>query len=135
MFHSEFCKVSKSAFFTKHLRWLLLWFILVASIVVTWGSWFSGRKYKLEAGDFIFQILQRNFPNVGVKLLALWSAKSIRSILFFLKLFSVDIYLFKVWLKRSQNEYIFSFYILKCHITVQTNWKNELFFKGEHSYK
>ena len=71
VFHSEFCKVSESAFFTEHLRWLLLWFILVTSIVVTWVSWFSGHKYKLEAEDFIFHILQRNFPNVGVKILAL----------------------------------------------------------------
>ena len=41
--YSEFCKVSESTFFTEHLWWLLLWFILVASIAVTWLSWFSGR--------------------------------------------------------------------------------------------
>ena len=82
VFYSEFCEVSKIAFFTEHLRWLPLWFILVASIVVTWVSWFRGHKYKLEAKDFIFHILQRNFPNFGMKILALWSAKSIRSFYF-----------------------------------------------------
>ena len=71
VFYSEFCEISKSTFLTEHLRWLLLWFILVASIVVTWVSWFSGQKFKLEAKDCIFHILQRNFPNFRVKILAL----------------------------------------------------------------
>ena len=82
VFYIKFCDTSKSAFFTEHLRWLLLWFILVASIVVTWVSWFSRHKFKLEAEDFIFHILQRNFPNFGVKILALWLAKSLRSFCF-----------------------------------------------------
>ena len=82
VFYSEFCKISKSFFFTGHLWWLLLWFILVTSIIVTWVSWFSGHKFKLEVEDFIFHILQRNFPNFGVKILALWSAKSLRSFCF-----------------------------------------------------
>ena len=63
MFYSELCEISKNTFFTVHLRWLLLRFILVASIVVTWVSWFSRHRFKLKAEDFIFQILQRNFPN------------------------------------------------------------------------
>ena len=134
MFYSEFCKVSKSTFSTEHLRWLLLGFILVASIVVTWVSWFSGHKYKLEAKDFIFHILQRNFSNVCENTCFVISKKYSEFLLSF-KLFSADIHLFKVWLKCSQNEYIFSFSILKYHIIVQTNRKNELFFKGEHSYK
>ena len=71
VFYSEFCESSKSTFFIEHLPWMLLWFILVASIVVTWVSWFSRHKFKLEAEDFIFHILQRNFPNFGVKILAL----------------------------------------------------------------
>ena len=74
--YSEFCESSKSAFFIEHIPWMLLWFILVASIVVTWVSWFSGHKFKLEAENFIFHILQRNFPSFGVKILALCSAKS-----------------------------------------------------------
>ena len=82
MFYSELCKLSKSAFFTEHLQWLLLWFILVTSIVVTWVSWFSGHRFKLEAKDFIFRVLQRNFPNFGVKILALCSAKSLWSFYF-----------------------------------------------------
>ena len=121
MFYGEFCNVSKSAFSTRHLRWLLLGFILVASVVVTWVSWFmdtsTNWKPRISSSIFsreIFQMLE---------------------FLLFFKLFSADIHLFKVWLKRSQNEYIFSFSILKCHIIVQTNRKNELFFKGEHSYK
>ena len=91
-----------------------------------------------KAEDFIFHVLQRNFPNVCVKILcekSQRSAKSVRSFLLFFKLFSTDIHLFKIWLKRSQNECIFSFSILKCHRIVQTNRKNELSFKGEHSYK
>ena len=76
MFYSELCEISKSAFFTGHL---LLWFILIASIVVTWVSWFSRHKFKLEAEDFIFHIIQRNFSNFGEKILALCSAKSLPS--------------------------------------------------------
>ena len=71
VFYSKFCEISKSAFFTEHLQWLLLWFILVAFIVVTWVSWFSGHKFKLEAEDFIFHILWGNFLNFGGKILAL----------------------------------------------------------------
>ena len=56
-----FCKISKSTFFTEHLRWLLLWFISNTSIIVTWVSWFSGHKFKLEAENFIFHILQKMF--------------------------------------------------------------------------
>ena len=82
VFYSEFCEISKNTFFTEHLRWLLLLFILVASIVVTWVSWFSGHRFKLEAEDFIFHILQRNFSNFGVKILALCSAKSLRGFYF-----------------------------------------------------
>ena len=84
MFYSELCQISRSAFFTEHLRWLILWFILVASIVVTWVSWFSRHKLKLEAEDFIFHFLQRNFLNFSVKILALCSEKSLQSFYFFL---------------------------------------------------
>ena len=82
VFYSEFCEISKSTFFTEHFRWLLLWFILVASIIVTLVSWFSRHRSKLEAEDFIFHILQRNFPNFGVKILALCSSKSLWSFYF-----------------------------------------------------
>ena len=82
VFYSEFCKISKSTFFTEHLQWLLLWLILVASIIVAWVSWFSWHRFKLEAEDFIFHILQRHFPNFGVEILALCSAKSLQSFYF-----------------------------------------------------
>ena len=61
VFYCEFCEISKNTFFTEHLRWLLLWFMLVPSIVATWVSWFNGYRFKLEAEGFIFHILQRNF--------------------------------------------------------------------------
>ena len=73
-----FCKISKRAFFLEDLRWLLLWFISITSIVVTWVSWFSGQKFKLEAENFIFHILHKNVRNFSVKILALWSAKNFR---------------------------------------------------------
>ena len=75
-------KFLRTPFFTQHLRWLLLWFILVASIVVTWVSWFSGHRFKLEAKDFFFHIIQRNFANFGVKILVLCSIKSLWSFYF-----------------------------------------------------
>ena len=43
-------------FFKEHLRLLLLWFILVVLMVVTWVNWFSRHRFKLEAKDFMFQI-------------------------------------------------------------------------------
>ena len=118
VFYSEFCEISKNIFFTEHLRWLLLWFILVASIVATWVSWFSGHAFKLEAEDFIFHILKRNFQNFGVKILALCSAKVFRVFIFPYFVLSWYILvqsmkLFKVWLKRSQNGYLFFFFYLQ----------------------
>ena len=85
------------------------WFILVTSIIVTWPSSFSGHRFKLESKDFIFHILQRNFSNFGMKILVRCSAKS-PEFLFFLILLSSGIYWFKVWLKSSQNGYIFFFF-------------------------
>ena len=68
-------------------------FILVASNNVIWVSLFGAHRFKLEVEDFICHviyfpsILQRNFPNFGMEILALCSAKSFRG-LFFLILFS-----------------------------------------------
>ena len=61
-------------------------------------------------------------------------SKKSSEFLFFFILFSAGIHFFKVWFKRSQNRYIFSFSILKWHVIVETN-RNKLFFKDEHSYK
>ena len=145
VFHSEFSEISKSTFFTEHLRWLLLWFILVASIAVTWVSWFSVHRFKLEAEDFIFHILQRIFLNFGMKILALCSARVSRIFIFPYFILSWHILvqsmeLFKVWLKRSQDRYFFSFSIHKWYIIVQTNQiflTNKvslvlIFFRGLH---
>ena len=84
LLYSEFCNfvILRALFFTEHLWWVLLWFILVASIIVTWVSWFSRHRFKLEAEDFISHILQRNFPNFSMKILALCLAKSLRSFYF-----------------------------------------------------
>ena len=60
--------------------------------------------------------------------------KKSSEVLYLLSLFSAGIYWVKVWLKRSQNGYFFSFPFLKWHIIVQTNRNNKLFLKDEHSY-
>ena len=130
VFYSEFWEISKSTFFTEHLRWLLLWFVLVASIVVTWVSWFNGQKFKLEDLDFICHILQRNFPNFGVKILALCSPKVFEVFIFpyFVLIWYIlvqSMELFKVWLKLSENGYFSSFSIHKWQIIVQTNRQNK----------
>ena len=57
-------------------------FILVDSITVIWASSFSGHRFKLEANDFIFHILQKNFPKFSVKILALCSTKSLGVLIF-----------------------------------------------------
>ena len=117
MFCSEFCEISKNTFFTEHLRWLLLWFILVTSVFVTWVSWFSRHKFKLEAKDFIFHILQGNFANFGVKILALCLTKSLRS--FYFSLFRSQLVytcskhgvlqsLVKTFPKRIYNYFLFT---------------------------
>ena len=87
-------------------------FILVASITVTWEILLSGNRFKSEAKAFISHILQRNFPNFGMKILPLSSAKSLRVFLEFLILLSRGICLSKVWLKHSQNRYIHFFLVL-----------------------
>ena len=85
------------------------WLVLVTSIIVTWPISFIGHRFKLESEYVMFNILQRNFSNFGVKMLVMCPAKSHGSF-FFLILFSAGIYLFKVWLKGSQNRYIFFFF-------------------------
>ena len=78
----SFAKFLRVPFFTEHLQWLLLWLILVASIVVNWVSWFSRHRFKLEAKDFMFFNLQRNFQDFSKKILVLCSAKSLWSFYF-----------------------------------------------------
>ena len=119
----SFAKFLRAPFFTEHLRWLLLWFILVASIVVTWVSWFSGHMFRLEAEDFIFHIFQRNFPNFSVKILALCSANSLRSCYFSLFRSQV-VYTCSKYI-RSQNGYFF-LSLFTSYIIVQTNRQNKM---------
>ena len=128
VFYCEFCEISKNTFFTEHLRWLLLWFMLVPSIVATWVSWFNGYRFKLEAEGFIFHILQRNFQNLGVKILALCSAKIFGVFIF---PYFVLSYLFKVWsfskfgYNVPKTDTFFSFSVHKWYKIVQTNRHNK----------
>ena len=46
------------------------------------GELVWGHRFKLEAEDFIDHILQRSFPNFGLKILILCSARSLRSFYF-----------------------------------------------------
>ena len=129
MFYSELFEISKSTFFTEQLQGLLLlWFISVASIIITWMSWSSRHRFKLEAEDFIFRILQRFFPNFGMKIPALCSAKCLQT--FYFSLFGSQLVytcskyeVVKSLVKKFL--YFFSFSIHKWHIIVQTNWHNK----------
>ena len=114
---------------------MLLWFILVTSIAVTWVSWFSGHRFKLEVEDFIFHVLLRNFANFSVKILVLCSVKSLRS--FYFSLFRSQLVytcskhgvvqsLVKTFPKRI---YFFSFCIHKWHIILQNNRHNKMSVK------
>ena len=49
---------------------------------MTLASWFSGHSFKLEAEDFILHIPQRSFPNFGLKILVLCSARTLWSFYF-----------------------------------------------------
>ena len=102
-------------------------FILVASTLQL-----SGHRFKLEAEDFIFHILQKNFPNFGMKILALCSAKSLRR--FFIPYFVLKWYILVENLVTKTDIY-FSFSIPSWHIIVQTNRNKKLLLKDKHSYK
>ena len=112
------------------LGFRFLCFILVSSIVVTWASWFSRHRFKLEVEDFIFHILQKNFPNFAMKIL-LFSARSLRSF-YFSSFRSQLIYtcskhgvVQKLIKKFPKRIYIFSFSIHKWYTIVQTNRNNK----------
>ena len=75
---------------------------------VTRASWFSGHRFKLETQNFIFHILHRNFPNFGMKILVLCSAKSLQSFSFFFFCFLIQS-LFKTFPKLI---YVFLFLFL-----------------------
>ena len=123
MFYSELCKISKSAFFTERLRWLLLWFILVASINVTWVSWILASIFSTE----IFQILVWTYLLcVQQKVFGVFIFPYV-ILSWYILVQSME--LFKVCLKHSQNRYFFSFSIHKRHIIVQTNRQNKTSIK------
>ena len=85
------------------------WFILVAFIVVIWSSLF---RTHVQIGSWGLYL-----PYHLKKLSKLWLentgfvfSKKSSELLFFLIFFSAGIYFLKVWLKRSQNVYIFFFF-------------------------
>ena len=63
----------------------------LTSGIVTLASWFSGHRFKLEAGDLIFHLPQRSFPNFGLKILVLCLARSLRRFYFSFFLFLAGI--------------------------------------------
>ena len=80
---------------------------LGAFIVVIWPSSFSGHRFKLES-EKLCKLQRENTCYVF--------SKKPSEVLFFLILFSAGIYLFKVWLKGSQNGYIFFLFIFSSGI-------------------
>ena len=92
------------------------WFILVASIIVTWPSLFSGHRFKLESEDFIFHILQRNFSNFGMKIGV--QQKVFRAFIFPYFVLSWYILVQSLLERFPKRIYFFSFSILKWHIFV-----------------
>ena len=88
------------------------WFILVASIVVTWPSLFSGYRFKLEAEYLSFIFSKETFQTLARNYLFCVHQKVFRDFIYLI-LFSPGIYLFKFWLKRSKRVYFFIF--LKWH--------------------
>ena len=99
VFFSEYCEIFKNIYFEKHL-WTTAsvnskatifqeslaflpfkWNVLTSGICNLVG-WFSGQRFKLEAKDFIFHIPLRSFPNFGLKILVLCSARSLWSFYF-----------------------------------------------------
>ena len=78
--------------------------------VVTWASWFSGHRFKLEAKDFIFHNSPEKFSKFGPEKTCFVFSKKSSEFLLWLILFSVGIYLLKVWLKHSQNRKFFFFF-------------------------
>ena len=87
------------------------YFILFASITVTWTSLFDADRFKLETKDFCLpccNVLKKKFPNFGEEILASHSAKGFwGSCSLFCFLFSCGICLFNICLKRSQDECIY----------------------------
>ena len=82
----NFTKFLRTHFFIKHIWWLLLWFIVVASIILTWTRRvlaYAGSNWKLKT----FYILQKNTCFVF--------SKKFLEFLFCLVLFLADICLFK----------------------------------------
>ena len=70
----------------------------LTSGILTWSNWFSRHRFKLEAEDFIFHLLQ-SFLNFGLKILVLCSA--------IFEVFIFPYFVLKIWLKLSQNGNIF----------------------------
>ena len=105
--------------FTVTLFWwtqsimLGLGFILVAFITITLASSCKGKQVQIRSREFYLPYSPEKLSKFGMKMLALCSAKSLWN--FYVSLFCSIIMwyyvlLFKVWLRRSQNGYIFFFF-------------------------
>ena len=96
-FTVSFVNFLRIPFFTEHLQWLFLWFILVASIIVIWVGWFSGHKFKLDTENFYLSYSPEKFCKFRREnTCSVFNKKSAEFLLFFI-LFSACIYLFKAW--------------------------------------
>ena len=105
---SQFLQVA--VFLRTQSIMLGFYFILVASITVTWATSFGGLRFKLEAEDTIFYIFQRTLPNFRMKILVLCSAKSLCSFYFSLFCFHPLYTCSKFGWKYFKNGYISFFY-------------------------
>ena len=83
------------------------WFILVASIVVTWPSLSNWKP------SIYLSYSPKKHSKLWREITCFVFIKKSSEILFYLILFSPGIYLFKFWLKRSKRVYFFIF--LKWH--------------------
>ena len=153
-FSCEYCEIVKNTYFEKHLwttasgnSWAIVFQESLAlpfkrnaltSGICNLGELVLRTQVQTGSQGFYLPYIPDKFSKFRPeKTYFVFSEKS-SEFLFFLILFSAGIYLLKVWLKGSQNGYIFfSFSILKwhIHITVQTNRNDKLFFKDEHTYK
>ena len=118
-------------------------FILVASNIVIWATLFGAHRVKLEAEDFIFHvvgfyfpccsIIQRNFPNFGMEILALRSGKSLRGLYFSLFCSRVVHSCSKIGKNIPKTRiYFLSFSIFRWHVIV--NCSHSLKQEVKHSY-
>ena len=116
--------------------------ILENSVYYAWILVHLGHFHRCNLAEFIYATQVQTgswgfyLPYSPKKLTKLWRGntcfvfnKKSSELLFFLILFSAGIYLFKVWLKGSQNGYIFFLFLFSSGI-----YLFRFYFKGEHFF-